>query len=328
MKVAKSIIDYSNSAWTYQSAEQYDKYYSGGTRSMYNYLYNNKITSHDFHIIQKAILKVAQYKDSIDIMDFGCGNGRHQVVYESIASSLEKKGKKINLIAYEISKTALEYYINMLLANGFWESDKKPDNNKIIKILTKNNITVHFFYANIQDNLDDLAKLIGKLDITFSIFGVLAHIQTRALRQNTMSFLGNITTSEIILSLPGRRVLLKEQQAFKTLREGKFNIQIDGQDLNLEEGDLLYSRNHNGVHIENFFHIYHAIKEIEEDARESSLNVNLLRINKILSEALLLKYPLLSMIDEYIAIALSYILPNILKEKLVSYYLVSVSKQK
>ncbi|MFV9875630.1 MAG: hypothetical protein AB8U25_04450 [Rickettsiales endosymbiont of Dermacentor nuttalli] len=327
MKSVKSITSDHKSSWTYESATQYDKYYSGGMKSVYNYLYNNKITSHDFHIIQKAILKLAEHKDLIDVMDFGCGNGRHQIVYENIAQILDKKGKKLNLIAYEISKTALEYYINMLLAHGFYVQDIHPYDNKTLKVLTKNNMTVRFFHASIHDSINNLTKQIGTIDITFCMFGVLAHIQTRIARQNTMQFLGSITNYELIFLLPGKRVLLKEQQAFKTLREEKFNIQIGGKDLNLEEGDLLYSRNYNGIHIENFFHVYHTIKEIKEDIEKALLNINTLRINKILSETLLLKYPVLSLIDEYVATILSYILPDMLKEKLVSYYLVSVSKK-
>jgi hypothetical protein len=316
--------------WKYNPKNQYDIYYHNDQKSVYNNIYNNKFIPYDKFLINKLILKCAGTQKEVSILDFGSGNGRHFPIYLEVADKLKKQNKNLILIAYDPSEEAFKQYSNLLKNLEFKNIHHEQLISKYFKIniLEKSNFKVILVQPYEVENIAYIKELVENVDITLCLFGVLSHIQKKSDRVNTMRILHEISAYKLFLSFPSYKILEKERLAFEVLRDGKFNIQINNRQFNLEKGDLLYARNFNGMHIENFFHVYENIAEIRQELELAGLDPDYIGINKMLHETTMIKYPSLGYADCFVSNLLSKILPEGLIDSISSYYAVEVNISK
>lgn len=321
----------------------YDKYYEQGKTgkgSIYDNLYNDEIIPHDKAIIAEVIESTANQKEKegvLRLLDYGCGPVRCFKVLLECAEKLKEKGILLEYVAYDPSKVGLQVFQEKLMAEGFAAEGESTfydiaqnsgGTQGYIAGKLKNidkNLSVVLIHGHVDDKLGHIESTIGGVDATICMFGVLSHIEKREERIKILELLGNVTPKgEIIVTLPGRRILSKENEFFNYMRE---NFMSDKALSNFikqtsEPGDLLYTRgakdSFNKLVI--FYHLYYTLKEVEEDFGAAGLQKKI-GIQKIGHETTLTRFPVLGIGDMWLSKALSYA-PEAIINKIVGYFLI------
>ena len=180
------------------------------------------------------------------IFDFGCGDGRDLEFYRWFADQIPD----VNVVvkAYDISPAGIESYKEKLKRLEFDEPSKrlKPDkpvisdppvDQKLMRnhgILKKGNLLVELL-SPVNRDIDpqDLANSIGKVDVTSSLYGPTSHIFPSEARDNFLKKLVAITKDDVVLTVPGKAMFLREQEAY--------SIPGSREKLGLNQGEVLYS---------------------------------------------------------------------------------------
>lgn len=327
--------------------KEYDRYYSGDESTYYK-LYKDNIISRDRNIITEIALKCAMKvkslpdgRKALKILDYGCGDGRYLQAIINIAKFLENKGIEVELIGYDPSKTGLEKFEEKLqkasfqkvAENGYhYIAEDEGGTKSYVGNTFKNeaaNLTVKLIHGHVDDKLDHIASLIGNVDLTLCLFGVLSHVPGRQNRIKLLDMFGDITSEgKVIVTLPGYRILSKQHEVFNYLRKEHYSKERLAHAQ--EDGDLYYTRyiqEKNGTtkQIENFYHIYQSSKEVLFDLAAAKLHpANGIQVQKILSEATLTQNPLLSVLDEWV----SWVVPLCLQDYVAGYYLAVAERPK
>ncbi len=331
LSVGYNILSYGyGTEWKYDAASEYDVYYDGYNKSIYTQLYHNQYIPFDNWIIQDEIANVSKNKETVVVMDFGAGDGRHFPIYQEAAQKLESQHKTLKLVAYDISKNAIKNYQSALVNLGYKEvKENILSNNFHVAVFTKNNLTVLLVYPiSKKVKISDLSAVIGKIDLTFSIFGVIEHIQTRDARTLAIKDIMSLT-DQLFFSVGSYRVLTEERKAFECFRKNKIQLQINHKDVVFEKGDLIYARNYNGKHVENYYHVYESAEEILEEIKKTGIDLKVnFGISKIMHETTSINYPVLGKVDMYLSRLLSVIMPQKIQDHIAGYYIVSLKKVK
>lgn len=169
-----------------------------------------------------VILKVG--RNARGILDFGCGDGRYILPLLHTTTA--------RLYAYDICPVALTS-LERRIAD-------EPGRNRVQTILGPR-----------EDYTGG-----APVDLALIMFGVLGHIPGRANRVATLRRIRDLLTREgsghLVVSVPNaaRRFRTEQQQHRAALAAGTPRPPAR------EEGDILYSRLHDGERIELFYHLY------------------------------------------------------------------------
>ncbi len=279
-------------------ANQYDSYYenTNGEGSIYDQQYHDKVLPRDRWVIKDAALKLINKKfpkgsiivqppinpgirKKVRMVDFGCGDGRYFSVIEEIANSLQTQDIEVELVAYDPSAMGLKVYQEKLYKKGFKTENiigerKEPERTPgklgyVNNVLKKDNITINFIHSNVEDTIEHTKTLIGEVDITLCMFGVLSHIPGRENRQKILKMFNDITNPDgyVILTVPGPWRFTEEQNHYSFLREKQKSPHL----LATEPGDIYYAK-FKGPERKalNFYHIYTS-RELLEDLNQANL---------------------------------------------------------
>ncbi|WP_192813226.1 class I SAM-dependent methyltransferase [Oceanibaculum indicum] len=169
-----------------------------------------------------TILQVG--REARAILDFGCGDGRY------VLPLLHTTGARI--FAYDICPVALKS-LERRIAN-------EPARDRVQTILGPR-----------EDYTEG-----APVDLALIMFGVLGHIPGRANRVATLRRIRDLLTQQgsgnLVVSVPNaaRRFRLEQQEHKAALAAGQPRPPAR------EDGDILYSRAHDGERIELFYHLY------------------------------------------------------------------------
>lgn len=315
----------------YNISEQYDKYYEGGKDSIYQKRYNDTFIANERNIILTNINDFVEKNSDIKqirVLDFGAGDGRMMKIFIEAAENLKAKNIKLEVVAYDISIEGLKFFENKLIKNNFSLTTPSIILSNFRKYslskLVKDNISFILVEGKSSKLSMDLIPIIGKVDKSFSIFGVYGHINPKEERIDTLKFLKAITNDKIIISVPSYRILEPDYQVFKYLHEKRFALPFLN---NFEKGDLFYTRpveiNGEEKFLHIFFHLFDS-QEIKNDLKLAKLELvdNEIKIEKIFHQVTLLNYPMLGKLDMYLSKILSKILPESMINKVAGYYLI------
>lgn len=141
--------------------------------------------------------------------------------------------------AYDISPVGIESYKEKLQRIGFDDLviSNPPVDEKHMRnhgILQKGNLLVELLSPVNKDiDAQDLANSIGKVDITSSLYGPTSHIFPSEARDNFLKKLVAITRDDVVLTVPGKAMFLREQATYsdRGLRKN----------LGLKESEVFYS---------------------------------------------------------------------------------------
>jgi len=248
-------------------SEAYDRRYTGGESSDYISRFNPQrlLPEGEWYFLKNAVEKslnnftqrtknfkkeIAEWQSNSDeklapqapsynfvIFDFGCGDGRDLEFYRWFAEQIPDVNTVVK--AYDISPVGIESYKEKLQRLEFDDlgiSDP-PVDQKLMRnhgILQKGNLLVELL-SPVNRDIDpqDLANSIGKVDVTSSLYGPTSHIFPSKARDNFLKELVAITKDDVVLTVPGKAMFLREQEAFslRGLREK----------LGLNEGEVFYS---------------------------------------------------------------------------------------
>jgi len=248
-------------------SEIYDIRYKGGESSVYATRFDTErqLPEGEWYFLKNAVEKslnnfrartenfkkeIAEWKNNPDgksapqspsynfvIFDFGCGDGRDLEFYRWFADEIPDVN--IAVKAYDISPVGIESYKEKLQRLGFDDLgiSNPPVDEKHMRnhgILKKENLLVELL-SPINKDIDaqDLANSIGKVDVTSSLYGPTSHIFPSEARDNFLKKLVAITRDDVVLTVPGKAMFLKEQATYSD--EG---LQSN---LGLNEGEVFYS---------------------------------------------------------------------------------------
>lgn len=318
--------------------DQYDNYYGGGEKSIYAQQYKNQILPRDQWVLNQEAIKLAKHKfpvlfpsfwDSlcgntsnginvvllnqpreIRILDYGCGDGRYLSAIEDIAGEMAKQGINIHYIGVDPSLVGLETYQKHLLNKSFCLSQGdgrslhhlgEEENGYNGPTFKRGNLTVELVHNNVNDTVEHQKGLIGEVDMTMCMFGVLSHIPGRENRKETLKMFGDITNPEgsVILTLPGPQRFLNEQLTYDTLRQQE---RWDSVGLAKEPGDILYAKFQGQERKAlNYYHIYTAKEVLEDLGMAGLMPQNGIQVNYISDIQGLTSNPVFAKLDEYIS---------------------------
>jgi len=309
--------------FVFNTAKQYNKYYTGEEKSTYSLKFPNIIFQNK--VILSKLLKNLRKQDKIKILDFGCGNGRHLYFLLKKVQKLQNK-KAVEIICYEISVTGLKTCQSILIKNNFKiiSNQKTSDTYKTKKgycltKLKKGNIVVKLIHGYEYDNVRNLTNLIGKVDITLCLFGVLSHIHKN--RKDYLLLFKNITTQYIFISVPSGNTYKEEQICYKVIRNQQElypGIEV------LKEGDIFVCKNINDKNrVSYYYHIY-TKERLKKELEEAGLLNNEIGIICTKKLAPLTRNQILGIYDYIKAKIYSKILPDKCFDK--AGFIYSVSK--
>lgn len=121
------------------------------------------------------------------------------------------------------------------------------------------------------------------------MFGVLGHIFSRALRQETLATIRRLLRpgGRIIVTVPNaaRRFLRRQVMARRLVREGQ-----------LEPGDIFYERTADKVSVEMYYHLY-TLEEFGRELEQQGFRLIQMRAESVLPESGVVKSALLRWLD-------------------------------
>ena len=248
-------------------SEVYDIRYKGGESSVYATRFDTErqLPEGEWYFLKNAVEKslnnfkertenfkkeIAECKNNPDeklapqtpsynfvIFDFGCGDGRDLEFYRWFADEIPD----VNIVvkAYDISPVGIESYkqkLEKLDFNDLGISNPPVDEEHMRNhgILQKENLLVELLSPlNPDIKPQDLANSIGKVDITSSLYGPTSHIFPSEARDNFLKKLVAITRDDVVLTVPGKAMFLREQATYsdRGLRKN----------LGLKESEVFYS---------------------------------------------------------------------------------------
>lgn len=238
-------------------AENYDKYFA-------SQLYDKRYPRPNWSSL--AIIVREIQKDGRRVLDFGCGNGRYT------APLLEQTD--VTIIACDISQKAIDE-LSLRCSR-------------------------HVEMGRLQPVLGDLlvlAKTIGRsdgFDLAIMMFGVLGHIFSRALRQETLATIREMLRpgGRLIITVPNaqRRFLRRQAAAQHLIRQG-----------HLEPGDILYERRaSNSVVIKMYYHLY-TLEEFVLELEQQGFRLIQVGAESFLPESSIVRSTSLRWVDRMLA---------------------------
>ena len=106
-----------------------------GGESFYNARFGeHRIPPRERKLLLETLQSNIKDRDTVTILDYGCGDGRFMPVYMEFADILKQQGKKLELICLDISSTALDELSKNSCESGF----ESVDDSK----LKKDNVTL------------------------------------------------------------------------------------------------------------------------------------------------------------------------------------------
>ncbi len=304
---------------------------------MYESQFLNRVNFRDAAIIQEVATNLYKRVQAnpvtgakvIKICDYGAGDGRFLRIIEKVALEMAKKDIKIELVAYEQNKVGLEQYVSKAEATdykklpdsgvGFINIQENPIGKRGYKVgkWHKDNLTLTFIHSSPDDKLSHIATVIGNVDMTMCMFGVLSHIPIRLNRIHTLKMFGDITNGPVIVSVPGNRRFAQERKLFEDIRKKGYENIIN--DLASEPGDLFYKREDPvaNIALQNYIHPY-TTSELETDFALAKLKTdNGIKAEKIFNEKHLVRSKPLATIDKFISERLPSFLVDYVAEYMV-----------
>ena len=233
-------------------AENYNQYFA-------SHLYNQRYPHPNLSSL--AIVTREIYKDRKKILDFGCGNGRYA------APLLDQT--EATITACDISQKAIDE-LSVRCARHV-ESGR-----------------LRLVYGDLSA-LANTPRPGEGFDLAILMFGVLGHIFSRALRQETLATIRRLLRpgGRIIVTVPNaaRRFLRRQIMARRLVREGQ-----------LEPGDIFYERTADKVSVEMYYHLY-TFEEFGRELEQQGFRLIQVRAESVLPESGVVKSALLRWLD-------------------------------
>lgn len=227
-------------------AQEYDRYYmqNGAEPSLYNRRFEgDRVLPRERELVSNAVTNIANSFPPateaeplrLRVVDFGSGDGRLFPIFHELAQTkLKAKNIHLELIAVEPSLEGVKIFQNNLLQYGF----PPPVENKLHPITTtsgknngyeaavmeKDNLSVRFIHSHVEDKLSHTASLIGDdIHLSLAMFGVLAHVPTRAARHEYVKMFYDKTVpgGGTLITVPTPRRFVEEQKSYSMMMRHK-----------------------------------------------------------------------------------------------------------
>lgn len=237
-------------------ARNYDQYFA-------SHLYDKRYPGPNPSSLAIVMREIAQGRKKL--LDLGCGNGRYT------APLLAQTDTKI--IACDISHEAIDELSARCVA--------------------------HIESGRLQPVCGDLSSLADSLDesehfdLAIMMFGVLGHISSRTLRQDTLATIRKLLR-------PGGRLIVTVPNAARRFRRRQIMAQPLVRAGQLEPGDIFYERTTGEVVIHMYYHLY-TLDELVLDLEQSGFRPLYLGPESVLPESGVVRSIPLRWIDRVLA---------------------------
>jgi len=270
-------------------AEQYNRYYLSEEdgESHYDKRYGGKITLQTQERLGNTINTILEYKGSTDtltILDYGCGNGRHFSTIRKLVEMLDHTGIQVYYVGYDISWVGLEQFGEKAIGQGLikiggekihpiTESETK-DAGYQGPVLAKGNLKLSLVHCDASDSPEHIKSLLPDADLSLCMNGVLSCIEERRDRQAVLELVGKKTTGRLIFTVPNadcaedKQKNLNAEYTEKVQKERLEEAIKTGKNARLLEKDdkyiprvLRYNKT-----ISLFYHLY-TLERLREDLK-------------------------------------------------------------
>ena len=218
-----------------QGARIYNSYYGGygNEKSIYQQRYNDSLHTRNLNSLKKIIQKICKEKspgDTVRVLDFGFGDGRTFEFYEGISKILAKQELKLELVAYDVSSGGLSVFQKKMKKKGYSEEiiedlnkEETHTRSYISSRHKKANISITTIHGSFHDNYETKESLIGKVDFSVVLFGVMSHITNKEDRNSTYQFIQNVTSENgyAFFTVPHKGKRFKQEQLIREYYENE-----------------------------------------------------------------------------------------------------------
>jgi hypothetical protein len=302
-------------------AKQYDIYYEGGKKSLYNIRFGieSKVTLREKQLLKKH-LEVA-IQSSIDknvtILDFGCGDGRTMSILYAMA--FHHLNYNFTIKAYDVSQVGLSELVKSLLDEGF-----QCINPTISELngqkYQKNNVVIEIVIGDPSLSAPQLETLFGSgVNLVLCLFGVLSHIPGAQNRLAILQMFKNILIKKgvVFISLPTYAAHNKTANHFEQLRSSS-DCAESNIHLAKENGDIYYKIQ--GADLYNFYHLY-SMQEVLTQLRETGVIISDTGIYSMLLPSQICKSTIVNVADYVLTHVLSLPIMRRFFSKTIAKYL-------
>jgi SAM-dependent methyltransferase len=237
-------------------ASQYDQYFSSR-------LYSQRYPHPNWSSFSIIVNEIRQGRKKI--LDFGCGSGRYTELL------LEQTDAKI--VAYDISQEAIAELASRC-SQKIEEGCLRPICGDLPILLTTLNNGENF-------------------NLIIMMFGVLGHIFSHALRQETL------LTIRSLLSREGRLIVTVPNAARRFLRQQILSQALVKKGL-LEPGDIYYQRIARSVSLKMYYHLY-SLNELTQDFEQLGFRIIYIGPESVLPESGIVKSRMVYWLDRILA---------------------------
>jgi SAM-dependent methyltransferase len=326
-------------------ASQFDLDYEDGNSSLYNTRFGSKrIIAREVSLIVNVISSIIyqftqqnKYPEEINILDFGCGNGRLFEIMQIIAKIPGLESIDFNYTGYDISKIALKQFISDLKVQNFEINHSlKPQLDmlnaaNIMGCLRHKNLKATIVHG-IEEDISQIKPNLGKdYHLIMCMYGVLSCVPGRSNRSSILRILKDSLSNngKMLLSVPSKRMFYKEQCLFERLREKfKYEPTRYGTLIGMakENGDIYYSVKNSNKTIKHYCHIF-SMEELITDILGVSMVPIYRGIYSFSDMDMLTHTAFRDKIDHIFARSLSnHFFSSLLYDKLASYLVVIAEK--
>lgn len=221
-------------------AENYDQYFA-------SQLYDQRYPRPNPSSLAVVMREIREGRTRV--LDFGCGNGRYA------APLLERTDATI--VACDISREAVDSLA--------WRCARYVETGRL---------------RTVCGDLSTLTSTLRpgeRFDLAILMFGVLGHIFSRALRQQTLAAIRTLLRpgGRIIVTVPNvaRRFPKRQALARRLVQAGQ-----------LEEGDIYYERRADNVLVKMYYHLY-ALEELVRELEQQGFRLIQVEAESVLPES-------------------------------------------
>jgi SAM-dependent methyltransferase len=256
-------------------ANQFDLDYEDANGSLYNArLGKKRVIAREVSLIINVVSAIIyqltsdnKYPEKINILDFGCGNGRLFEIIQIIAKVPGLDKIEFNYTGYDISKIGLSQFVSDLTVQNFISNPQQQSVPKEINAanvmarLRQKNLTATIIHAA-EEDINQIKPSIGNdYHLIMCMYGVLSCVPGRSNRSGILRILKDALghNGKMLLSVPSKRMFYKEQCLFERLREKfKYEPTRYGTLIGMakENGDIYYTVNNSNKSIKHYCHIF------------------------------------------------------------------------
>ncbi|MDG0991110.1 MAG: Mur ligase family protein [Luminiphilus sp.] len=177
------------------------------------------------YLVQQTLAQKYQYSDALWVIDYGCGDGRLQPLYNLLAETFSTT--EFHILGVDFAVEALKIYRKQCLEDDFEETGHTREieglsDHQRLGSLKRGNMNIHF----LEGGVESLQSIICTPDQRFEVLvaaGVLCRVLGNHCRREMIEAFSRVADSAFV-SMPTQDEFKSIQTEFNELREERLQL--------------------------------------------------------------------------------------------------------